>query len=229
MKKYIFFTSFSICSILFLSFLARTEEATSLDAPMEIYLVEKTGDGNYDNTISSIKMKNLFLRYFRLDGFHVFADQEPPFVSKSMERYELIHGGRNPSSGIGYVHLLLADTNVEHYFSDSGQEIILKLEPKSVAWLFDKKKALSMADKAGAKYAFVINITTQRIYQNDSPEPVYNIILAADLFQADTGSLVFSKSESMVKLASSAEEATWGASQFLSRKIAEETQILHTQ
>ena len=146
-------------------------------------------------------------------------DQDPPFVSKTMERYGAVHGGRVQSSGIGYVHLLLMDTNSVNYFSDLGQEVILKSDPKSITWLFEQKKALEMADKAGAKYAFVVNVTTQLIYQNDSPKPVYNITLETNLYQADNGNLVFHEAESMVKLASAAEDATWGACQFLSRKL----------
>jgi hypothetical protein len=213
-----------ICFILFSNFIGNAEEVFSPEAPIELYLVVKTGDGNNANYVSSTKIKNLFLKRFRVAGFHVLDDQDPPFVSKTMEHYGAVHGGRTQSSGIGYVHLLLMDANSVNYFSDLGQEVVLKSDPKSITWLFEQKKALEMADKAGAKYAFVVNVTTQLIYQNDSPKPVYNITLEINLYQADNGNLVFHQEESMVKLASSAEDATWGACQFLSRKIVEEMQ-----
>jgi hypothetical protein len=138
-----------------------------------------------------------------------------------MEHYGLARSGEVQSSGIGYVHLQLADDEI-HYTSDSGQEISLKSDPKSVGWTFEKKKALEMADKAGAKYAFVIEISTQMVYQNDSSKPVYNISLNANLYQADNGNIVFHHDESMVKLATTTEDAVLGACQFLSQKLVEE-------
>lgn len=224
MKNRLFFIPLFICFSLFSGFTARAEQVISLDAPIEIYLVWKTGDGNYENTSSPLKIKNLFLKQLKTAGFHVLDDQDPPFVSKTMEHYGVVRGGRNQFSGIGYVHLSLVDTTSVHCFSDSGQEVILKSDPKSIAWLFEQKKALGMADKSGAEYAFVINVTTQLIYQNDEPKPVYNITLDANLYQADTGSLVFNQTKTMVKLASTPEAATWGACQFLSQKLADEMQ-----
>jgi hypothetical protein len=224
MNKCFSYIPLFICFILFLGFVGSAEEVFSPDAPIELYLFVKTGDGSNASNVSSTKIKNLFLKQFRAAGFHVLDDQDPPFVSKTMERYGAVHGGRTQSSGIGYVHLLLMDTNSVNYFSDLGQEVILKSDPKSITWLFEQKKALDMADKAGAKYAFMINVTTQLIYQNDSPKPVYNIILETNLYQADNGKLVFHEAESMVKLASAAEDATWGACQFLSRKLIEKMQ-----
>jgi len=90
---------------------------------------------------------------------------------------------------------------------------------KAITWLFDQKKAIEMADKAGTKYALLVNVTTQLIYQNDSPKPVYNITLDVNLYQADNSRLIFHHNESMVKLAVSAEDATLGGCQFLSRKL----------
>ena len=224
MTKSFFSISLSICLIIFLDFAARAEEVISPDAPIELYLVEKIGDGNNANTSSPTKIKNLFLKSFRIAGFHVLDDQNPPFVSGTMERYGLVRGGRNQFSGIGYVHLLLIDEDAVHYLSDMGQEVVLKSDPKTVTWLFEKKRALGMADKAGVKYAFVVNITTELIYQNDSAKPVYNIILDANLYQADTGHLAFHHDESMVKLALTTEDATWGACQFLSQNLVEKLQ-----
>ena len=224
MNKRFSFTSIFICFFLFSGFVGNAEEVFSPDAPIELYLIMKIGDGNSAGNASSTPIKNLFLKRFRSARFHVLDDQDPPFVSKTMERYGAAHGGRPQSSGIGYVHLLLMDTNSANYFSDLGQEVVLKSDPKSITWLFEQKKALAMADKAGAKYAFVVNVTTQLIYQKDSPKPVYNITLEANLYQADNGYLVFHEAESMVKLASAAEDATWGACQFLSRELVEKMQ-----
>jgi hypothetical protein len=224
MKNRSFFIPLFICFSFFSGFPAGAEQVISLDAPIEIYLVGKTGDGDYKNTGSPLKIKNLFLKQFKTVGFHVLDDQDPPFVSKTMEHYGVVRGGRNQFSGIGYVHLSLVDATGVHFFSDSGQEVILKSDPKSINWLFDQKKALDMADKSGAKYALVINVTTQLIYQNDEPKPIYNITLDANLYQADTSHLIFNQTKTMVKLASTAEEATWGACQFLSQKLVDEIQ-----
>jgi hypothetical protein len=224
MRKRLFFITVFIFFVFAFGFQIKAAEVISVDAPMEIYLIGKTGDGNYENSNFSNKLKSLFFKRLRTAGFHVLDDQDPPFVSKTMEHYGLFRGGKNQSSGIGYVHLSLTDMNSVHYFSDSGQEVILKSDPKSVIWLFEEKKALTMADKAGAKYAFVINVTTQLIYQNDSPKPVYNVSLDTNLYQADTGHLVFSQTNSMVKLAVTAEMATSGACQFLSQKLIDEMQ-----
>src|SRR5665213_1314283 len=136
-----------------------------------------------------------------------------------MERYEFVHGARTKSSGIGYVHFALMDGDVAQYISDKGQQVILKSDMKTITWLFDQKKAMEMADKAGTKYALLVNVATQLIYQNDSPKPVYNITLDASLYQADNSHLIFHHNESMVKLAVSAEDATLGGCQFLSRKL----------
>jgi hypothetical protein len=224
MKNRLFFITLLICFSLFFGFEVRAEQVILLDAPIEIYLVWKTGDGNYENTGSPLKMKNLFLKQFKTAGFHVLDDQDPPFVSKTMEHYGVVHGGRNEFSGIGYIHLSLVDTTDVHCFSDLGQEVILRSDPKSITWLFEQKKALSMADKSGAKYAFVINVTTQLIYQNNEPKPVYNVTLDASLYEADTGRLIFNQTKTMVKLASTVEAATWGACQFLSQKLVDEMQ-----
>jgi len=224
MKKRLFFISVFICFIFAFGFRIKAEEVISADAPMEIYLVEKTIDGNYKNTDSTIKIKNLFLKRFKTSGFHVLDDQDPILVSKAMEHYGVFRSGRNQSSGIGYVHLSLIDSNNTRFFSDSGQEVILKSDPKSVVWLFDQKRALAMADKSGAKYALMVTVTTQLIYQNDEPKPVFNITLDANLYQADTGHLVFNQTKTMVKLALTADAATWGACQFLSQKLVDEMQ-----
>jgi hypothetical protein len=95
----------------------------------------------------------------------------------------------------------------------------LKSDRKDITWLLDQKKAIEMADKAGTKYALLVSVAAQLIYQNDSPKPVYNITLDASLYQADNGHLIFHHNESMVKLALSAEDATLGGCQFLSRKL----------
>ncbi len=228
MEKRFFFISVFICFIFAFGFKIKAEEVISVDAPMEIYLVEKTADGNYRNTDSTIRIKNLFLKRFKTSGFHVLDDQDPIFVSKAMEHYGVFRGGRNQSSGIGYVHLLLIDSNNTRFFSDSGQEVVLKSDPKSVTWLFDRKRALAMADKSGAKYALVINVTTQLIYQNDEPKPVFNITLDASIYQADIGQLIFNQTKTMVKLALTADAATWGACEFLSQKLVDEMQKSQT-
>jgi hypothetical protein len=155
---------------------------------------------------------------------HVLYDLEPPFVSKTMARYGVLRTGEVQSSGIGYVHLLLTDDDKMKYASDSGQEVVLKTNSKSIAWIFDTKKALEMADKAGAKYAFVVEVNAQLVYEDDSPKPVYNVSLEANLYQADNGNAVYHYGESMVKLASTADEAVLGSCQFLSRKLAEDLQ-----
>ncbi|HTA77378.1 MAG TPA: hypothetical protein VK791_09500, partial [bacterium] len=135
-----------------------------------------------------------------------------------------LRAGGVQSSGIGYVHLLLTDDDKIKYASDSGQEVILKAKSKSIAWIFDTNKALEMADKAGAKYAFVVEVNTQLVYEDDSPKPVYNVSLEANLYEADNGKAVYHYSESMVKLASTADEAVQGSCQFLSRKLVEDLQ-----
>jgi len=203
---------------------ANAQEAISMDAPIQFYLIERIGAGKTENTSSSPKIKSLFLKQFRISGFHVLDDLEPPFVSKAMERYGVARLGGSQSSGIGYVHLLLTDEDIVRYASDSDQEVALKSDPKSIIWIFEKKKALEMADKAGVKYAFVVEVTTQLVYQDDSPKPVYNVYLNANLYQADNGKVVFHHEESMVKLASTAGEAVLGACQFLSQKLVEEMQ-----
>jgi hypothetical protein len=203
---------------------ANATEVVSLDAPIQFYLVDQVVSGKNEKNSFSSKTKNLFLKALRVSGFHILYDLEPPLVSKAMERYGLIHTGVVQSSGIGYVHLLLTDDGVVHYVSDSDQEVVLKFNPQSIVWIFEKKKALEMADKAGAKYAFVVEVTTQLVYQNDSPKPVYNVSLNANLYQADNGKVVFHHEESMVKLAATAEDAVLGACQFLSQKLVEEMQ-----
>ncbi len=216
MKKAFLLFLLPVYFFVFFCFKANAEEAVSVDAPIQFYLFEITGDGINS---SSLKIRSLFLKQFKSAGFHVLDDLAPPFVSKTMERYEYIHGARTQSSGIGYVHLALMDGDVAQYVSDKGQKVIVKSDTKTITWLFDQKKAMEMADKAGTKYALLVNVTTQLIYQNDSPKPVYNITLVANLYQADNGHLIFHHNESMVKLAVSAEEATLGGCQFLNRKL----------
>jgi hypothetical protein len=209
---------FSFCAVI------RAQNAVILDAPIQFYFIEKIGPDNIGEAISSGKIKKLFLKQFRVAKFHLLADLEPPFISKSMMHYETERVGGIKSSGIGYVHLLLMDDDMAHYASDSGQEVFLKSNSKSVAWIFDRKKALEMADKAGAKYAFVVETAAELIYQADAPKPVYKVSLNADLYEADNGEIAFHHDESMVKLGSTAEEAVWGACQFLSQKLVEEMQ-----
>lgn len=216
MKKVFLFFLFLIYFFVFFCFKVSAEMAVSVDAPIQFYLFEIMGDGTNS---SSLKIRSLFLKKFKTAGFHVLDDLAAPFVSKTMERYEYVHGARTKSSGIGYVHLSLMDSDVAQYISDKGQQVILKSDTKDITWLFDQKKAIEMADKAGTKYALLVNVTTQLIYQNDSPKPVYNITLDASLYQADNSHLIFHHNESMVKLAVSAEDATLGGCQFLSRKL----------
>jgi hypothetical protein len=200
----------------FFCFKVSAEEIASMDAPIQLYLFETMGDGTNS---SSLKIRSLFLKQFKTAGFHILDDLAIPFISKTMERYGYAHGTRTQSSGIGYVHLSLTDGDVAQYVSDMGQQVILKSDTKSITWLFDQKKAIEMADKAGTKYALLVNITTQLIYQNDSPKPVFNIMLNANLYQTDNSHLILHHNESMVKLAVSAEDATLGSCQFLSRKL----------
>jgi hypothetical protein len=200
------------------------EETISLDAPIQFYFAERTGAGFNEKIGSPEKTKNLFLKQFRIAGLHVLSDLEPPFVSKAMARYGVVRSGGVQSSGIGYVHLQLTDDDKTKYASDSGQEVVLKAKSKSIEWIFDTKKSLEMADKAGAKYAFVVEVNTQLVYEDDSPKPVYNVSLEANLYQADDGKSAYHYSESMVKLASTADEAVLGSCQFLSRKLVEDLQ-----
>jgi hypothetical protein len=224
MRRSFILSSALFLSISFISFSAMADEAVSLDAPIQFYLVEKIADGRNENTASSFKIKKLFMKQFRIAGLHVLDDLEPPFVSQAMARYGLNRSGKFKSSGIGYVHLVLMDDDTAHYVSDSGQEVTLKSDLNSVAWVFEKKKALEMADKAGAKYALVVEVTTKLVYQDNSPKPVYNVSLDANLYQADSGNVAFHHNESMVKLASTVEEGDSGACQFLSQRLVEELQ-----
>jgi len=191
----------------------------SLEAPIQFYLIERTGNGS-NVKISFSKTKALFLKQFHLAGFHVAEDLEPPFVSKSMVRYGA-GKGTNASSGIGYVHLSLTDDDQTHYLSDAGAEVTLKSDPSKVVWIFEPKRALEMADEAGVKYALVVEVTTQMVYQDNSPKPVYQVALNANLFDAHSGKVVFHYAESMVKLADTMNKAILGACQFLSPQLAQ--------
>jgi hypothetical protein len=196
-------------------------QLSSFDAPIEFYLIEKTGSGKNEK-ISFSKTKALFLKQLKLAGFHILDDIDPPFVSKGMVRYGNTRAAGTSASGIGYIHLSLTDDEKTHYLSDSGTEVFLKSDLNKVDWIFEQKKALEMADKAGAKYAFVVEVDTQLVYQDDSPKPVYQVNLKADLYEVDKGKTLFHREESMVKLAEKANAAVLGACQFLSPQLADE-------
>ena len=193
----------------------------SFDAPIEFYLIEKTGTGKNEKIIFS-KTKALFLKQLKLDGFHILDDIEPPFVSKGLVRYGTTKAAGTASSGIGYIHLSFTEDEKARYLSDSGTEVFLKKDAGKVDWVFEQKRALEAADKAGAKYAFVVEVNTQLVYQDDSPKPVYQVNLKADLYEVDNGKTLFHREESMVKLADKASAAALGACQFLSSQLADE-------
>ncbi len=216
-----FFLFFFVLSIFSKSLVVAAGMATEFEAPIQLYLIEKTGTGK-EEKISFSKTKPLFLKQLKLAGFHVLDDLDPPFVSKSMVRYGASKSVGSSSSGIGYVHLSLTDDDQVRYLSDNGSEVLLKSSPNKVIWVFEPKKALEMADKAGAKYAFVVELTTQMIYQDDSPKPVYQVSLKTCLYQADDAKVVFQHEESMVKLADNANAAMLGACRFLSPQLTKE-------
>lgn len=191
------------------------------DAPIQLFLIERTGVGK-DEKITFSKTKTIFLKDLKLAGFHILDDLEPPFVSKGMVRYGASKPGGTGPSGIGYVHLSLTDDDQTRYLSDNGSEVILKSSPDKVVWTFEPKKAIEMADKAGMKYAFVIEVGTQMIYQDDSPKPVYQVSLKSCLYQTDNATVVFQHEESMVKLADDANSAMVGACRFLSPELTKE-------
>ena len=204
--------------------LARGPSMT-LQAPMQFFLVERVQTSKRESVQFSPEVKKVFLKAFKEAGLHVLYELEPPFVSKEHQKYNQVHTGGGPTSGIGYVHRQPQEDGKNELLSDNGQEVALKSDIDSVIWVLDTKEALETADKSGAKYAFIVEILVQPAFRADAPKPVFNVSLKASLCETGTGRVVFAHSESMLKQGWKPMSAVLGACQYLSRRLVQKMQI----
>ncbi len=204
--------------------LARSSSMT-LQAPLQFFLVERVQKSNKEKIQFVPEVKQVFLKAFKEAGLHVLYELEPPFVSKDHQKYNQVHSGGGPTSGIGYVHRQPQENEKNEFLSDTGQEVALKSDIDSVIWILDTKQALETADKSGAKYAFFVEVAVKPAFQADAPKPVFTVSLTASLCETGSGRVVFTHNESMLKQGWKPMSAVLGACQYLSRRLVQKMQI----
>lgn len=204
--------------------LALAKSQVTLQAPIQFFLVERVQSSKKEKIQFSPEVKSAFARAFKLAGFHVLSELEPPFISKEHEKYNQPHTGGVASSGIGYIHRQPQENGKSEFLSDTGQEISPKSDIDSICWVLDRKEALSVADNAGAKYAFFVEVVVKPSFQPDSPKPVYTITLNASLCETVSGREVFAYKDSMLKQGWKAMSAAFGACQYMSQRLVQKMQ-----
>jgi hypothetical protein len=198
--------------------------AVTLQAPIQFFLVERVQSSRNEKIQFAPEIKNTFVRAFKLAGFHVLSELEPPFISKEHEKYNQPHTGGVASSGIGYVHRQPQENGKSEFLSDTGQQISPKSDIDSIYWVLDRKEALSIADNAGAKYAFFVEVSVHPAFQAESPKPVYTVILTASLCETVSGREVFAYKDSMLKQGWKPLSAALGACQYMGQRMVQRMQ-----
>ena len=199
-------------------------KSLTLQAPIQFFLVERVQSSKKEKIQFAPDIKAAFAHAFKLAGFHVLSELEPPFISKEHEKYNQPHASGVASSGIGYIHRQPQENGKSEFLSDTGQAIAPKSDIDSIYWVLDRKEALNVADNAGAKYAFFVEVTIRPSFQADSPKPVYTVALNASLCETVSGREVFAYKDSMLKQGWKPLSAALGACQYMGQRMVQRMQ-----